>query len=311
MKPLKLTMKAFGPYAGTQEVDFRGLDKAGLFLIYGPTGSGKTTLLDAVTFALYGRTSGERAGEQMRCQYADEGTETEVVLEFSVGDTTYKVRRKPRQTRPKKRGEGLTESLAEAELWNVTAGELAASSPNDVEEEVKRLIGFEVDQFKQVILLPQGKFDELLSARSDRREELLQVIFGTSVFERVQERLREKAGELKTRREAVLQRQSGVLSQYQVEDPAGLDELITAMKMSVAGLQEEAQTLKKAYETADTVFRQAEKEDHFGHHRMHCRPAGRFLCGRSLRTRPFLGPRHRGTGLKRSVLGQGRDPGRG
>jgi len=261
MKPLHLEMKAFGPYSGTQKVDFRPLDKAGLFLIYGPTGAGKTTLLDAMAFALYGRTSSERAGEQMRCQYADEGTETEVTFEFSVGGGIYKAWRKPRQTRLKKKGEGLTEAMAEAGLWNMTTGELIASSPTDMEEKVKKLIGFEVDQFKQVILLPQGKFDELLSAKSERREELLQIIFGTAVFERVQDRLREKCGELKGRREGVLQKQSGVLSQYDVKDTGELEGLMKELRTGIAGLQAEIGDLRKSHEAADLAFRQAEKED--------------------------------------------------
>jgi len=261
MKPLHLEMKAFGPYPGNQEVDFRPLDKAGLFLIYGPTGAGKTTLLDAMAFALYGRTSSERAGEQMRCQYADEGTETEVTFEFSVGGDIYKAWRKPRQTRLKKKGEGLTEAVAEAGLWNVTAGELIAGSASDMEEEVKKLIGFEVDQFKQVILLPQGKFDELLSAKSERREELLQIIFGTVVYERIQDRLRERCGELKSRREGVLQKQGGVLSQYDVKDAGALEGFMRELRTGISGLQEEIKDLKKSHEAADLAFRQAEKED--------------------------------------------------
>ena len=261
MKPLRVEMKAFGPYPGTQEVDFRPLDKAGLFLIYGPTGAGKTTILDAMAFALYGRTSSERAGEQMRCQYADGGTETEVTFEFSVRSDVYKAWRKPRQTRLKKKGEGLTEAMAEAGLWNVTAGELIASSPSDMEEEVKKLIGFEVDQFKQVILLPQGKFDELLSAKSERREELLQIIFGTAIYERIQDRLRERCGELKSRREGVLQRQSGVLSQYDVKDAGALEGLMKELRTGISGLQEEIKDLKKSHEAADLAFRQAEKEE--------------------------------------------------
>ena len=121
MKPIKLIINAFGPYAGTQVIDFTELGERTFFLIHGPTGSGKTTILDAICFALYGDTSGaERKGEQMRSGHADMAEPTEITFDFAIGSDSYRILRYPEQERPKKRGAGTTTMTANATLWKRT-----------------------------------------------------------------------------------------------------------------------------------------------------------------------------------------------
>ena len=122
MRPRRLAMKAFGPFADREVIRFDDLGEDPLFLIHGPTGAGKTTILDAICFALYGETTGaEREGKHMRNDLADPRTRTEVVLDFELAGRCYRIRRIPEQERPKSRGEGMTEQKPEAQLWQVEA----------------------------------------------------------------------------------------------------------------------------------------------------------------------------------------------
>ena len=122
MTPLTLTMQAFGPFAGSETIDFTALGRSPLFLINGPTGAGKSSILDAICFALYGQTTGnERDPAQMRCDQADATLLTEVMLDFRLRGVDYRVRRVPQQERPKARGEGTTTHNAEARLWRLKA----------------------------------------------------------------------------------------------------------------------------------------------------------------------------------------------
>lgn len=215
MKPLVLTMQAFGPFAGRERVDFKRLGEGALFLIHGPTGAGKTTLLDALCFALYGDTSGgERDARAMRSDHAAAELETEVELEFALGAERYRVTRKPAQLRPRQRGEGLTQAQPKAQLDRYTGGEWKslATQPGKVTEAVRGLLGFDSAQFRQVIVLPQGRFRELLTAGSGEREEILKTLFRTQVCEALTERLKDRARaleaagrETQTRRDTLLQ----------------------------------------------------------------------------------------------------------
>lgn len=220
MKPLRLLLRAFGPYADEQIVDFRQLGGRSLFLIHGPTGSGKTTILDAICFALYGDTSGaEREGRQMRSDHADPSVLTEVTLDFSLGAESFRVTRRPEQQRAKKRGGGTTLERAQAFLWRRTGtsddaeeGTLLATQWSKVTEEIERLFGFRSDQFRQVVILPQGQFRRLLMANSKEREEILEVLFRTEFYRHIEERLKQSAKELsdqiceaRTKQRAILQ----------------------------------------------------------------------------------------------------------
>ncbi len=216
MRPLKLVMQAFGPYAGVQEIDFSPALRHGLFLVHGPTGSGKTAILDAMSFALYGDTSGgERRGEDMRSHHAAPDLPTRVIFDFALGDEFYRVSRSPRQMRPKKRGEGMTQMDPEAVLWRIdpaTGGKTPlATRPSEVNDRMEVLIGFGADQFRQVVMLPQGLFRRFLVAGSADRQKILASLFRTGRFRALEEALKaaarqaeERLADMRTRREEIL-----------------------------------------------------------------------------------------------------------
>ena len=169
MKLLKLIFSAFGPYLGKEVLDFADLQGRSFFLIHGPTGAGKTTILDTICFALYGDASGEnREAKMLRSDNADIGQMTEVEFTFSLGQALYKVWRAPEQQRPKKRGEGTTLSTADALLYKINGSEekLLVQGYTNVTGEIEKLLGFKSNQFRQVVLLPQGEFRRLLLANS-------------------------------------------------------------------------------------------------------------------------------------------------
>ncbi|OAJ92646.1 AAA family ATPase [Vibrio bivalvicida] len=195
MKPIKLTMQAFGPFAKTEQIDFTQLGSNPLFLINGPTGSGKTSILDAICFALYGETTGnERQGIQMRCDQAATNLLTEVTLEFSLNGKQYRVTRAPEQEAPKARGEGMTTRKHTASLYEITDDEvLITSKTAQVKNEVALLLGLNETQFRQVMVLPQGKFRELLLASSKEREAIFGQLFQTDVYKKIEFALKDKA----------------------------------------------------------------------------------------------------------------------
>lgn len=219
MKPLLLTMSAFGPYAGTQILDFTELGERTFFLVHGPTGSGKTTILDAICFALYGDTSGaQRDGKQMRSDHAEPSVPTEITFDFVVGLKLYRIKRNPDQERPKKRGEGLTVMPSNATLWQRTGlfrdaneGHVLASGWGKVTEAVETLLGFKSSQFRQVVMLPQGEFRRLLNADSRERQVILEALFRTELYRRIEEALKASAKELTDNFKRLSERKAWVL----------------------------------------------------------------------------------------------------
>lgn len=201
MRPLHLILSAFGPYATQQALDFRELGDRSFFLIHGPTGAGKTSILDGICFALYGDASGTtRNSKSMRSDHADLSIPTVVEFEFSIGTAQYRVKRWPEQERPRKRGAGTTIELSNAELFSLTSEgevELLATGWSDVTKKVETLLGFKSEQFRQVVLLPQGDFRKLLTATSSERQEIMQTLFKTDMYRIIEERLKSKAQELK------------------------------------------------------------------------------------------------------------------
>ncbi|MBP2650636.1 MAG: ATPase involved in repair [Firmicutes bacterium] len=204
MKPIVLSITAFGPYAGVEKVDFRRMGERSFFLINGPTGAGKTTILDAMCFALFGRTSGEiREGKAMRSDYVDPAVTTEVVFDFSLGLECYRVRRVPEQEVLKKRGVGTTKLSPSATLWQRTGlvndqdeGKVLANDWRRVTDAAESLLGFKYEQFRQVVMLPQGDFRKLLLAGSKDRENILATLFQTELYRRVEEYFKLSAKEL-------------------------------------------------------------------------------------------------------------------
>lgn len=199
MRPLKLTISAFGPYADRTEIDFDRLGTAGLYLITGDTGAGKTTLFDAITFALYGEASGEsREAGMFRSKYALPSVPTSVELIFSCGGREYTVRRNPEYTRPKTRGEGVTTERAGAEL-HFDDGRVLTKR-KEVDSAVSEILGMGREQFARIAMIAQGDFMKLLLASTDERKNIFRRLFHTDLYRRLQERLREEAAELKEER---------------------------------------------------------------------------------------------------------------
>jgi exonuclease SbcC len=190
----RLRITAFGPFGGTQDVDFDELSAAGLFLLHGPTGAGKTSVLDAVSYALYGGVPGARQGGQtLRSDHADPRTPTEVVLEFTAGGRRLEITRRPEQPRPRKRGEGFTRDRAHSLLREHTGGswQPLSSSHQEIGEEIGQLLGMSREQFCQVVLLPQGDFARFLRSDAESRGRLLGRLFDTRRFAALEERLTE------------------------------------------------------------------------------------------------------------------------
>lgn len=186
MKPLKLRMSAFGPYGGLEEIDFDCFGGRGLFLITGDTGAGKTSIFNAITYALYGKTNDDRGPDTIRSHFADPGTRTFVELTFEHKDVRYTIVRSPDQMRPKRRGEGFTKEPASAEIsW----GGGVVTKSTEVNAKVSEILGIEFAQWKQVAMLAQGQFRELLDCSTDAREKVFRNIFSTECVKRFQDNL--------------------------------------------------------------------------------------------------------------------------
>ena len=195
MRPVKLTMSAFGPYAGRTVLDLDELGTGGLYLICGDTGAGKTTIFDAITFALYGTASGENRDTSMfRSKYASPETPTEVELTFTNGGKTYTVRRVPSYERPKTRGTGTTKQIAEAEL-HLPNGRVVTKT-GEVDAAVRDILGVDRAQFMQIAMIAQGDFRKLLFAPTDERVKIFRQIFRTGLYQKLQEKLKSEAGKL-------------------------------------------------------------------------------------------------------------------
>ena len=194
MRPLKIVMSAFGPYAGRVEVDMSALGEEGLYLITGDTGAGKTTIFDAITFALYGEPSGGiREVDGLRSKYAADSTPTEVELTFLSGGKTYFIRRNPAYMRPSKRGDGFTERKAEAAL--TLSGGTLLTRRSDVDSKIVEILGINRVQFMQIAMIAQGDFLRLLNAGTEERQKIFRDIFRTSNFKTLQDELRAAASE--------------------------------------------------------------------------------------------------------------------
>jgi DNA repair protein SbcC/Rad50 len=203
MRPHRLSLTAFGAFAGTEEVRFDDLE--GLFLLHGETGAGKTTLLDAIAFAFYGKVPGERGkAKRLRSDHAAADVRTEVRLEATIGGRRLRITRRPEQERPRRSGTGTAKEHASVILEEASAcgeWEVKSTRIGEADAEILTLMGMSADQFFQVVLLPQGQFAQFLHAGAEARAELLQKLFGTDRFRAVENWLAERR---RTTKDAVM-----------------------------------------------------------------------------------------------------------
>lgn len=266
-----LTVTAFGPFAGTETIDLDRLSQAGLFLLAGPTGSGKTTLLDAICFALFGETTGEgqvaaavdgRSGAELRSTSARAEDRTRVVLEFSVGGCDWRMERGPDHDRPKKRG-GTTREAASAVLSRRTPDgdwEPVATKLREVAEKVRDVTGFTADQFRRVVIIPQGRFRDVLISTADVREALLERIFGTGLYERFEEIVAQTQRDALREREQVALERERLLADLDVapfDDQTVATRLAADLEVAGAAAADAAAAVAAARQRAEATARAA------------------------------------------------------
>lgn len=200
MRPLKITMSAFGPYAGEVTLDMQKLGKSGIYLITGDTGAGKTTIFDAISYALYGEASGNyRENTTLRSKYASADTPTFVELEFEYNNEIYKINRNPEYPRPNKRGEGFTKQRAEAKIF--MPDNSVITNIKEVTAKVEEIIGINKNQFSQIAMIAQGDFRKLLNCETNERSKIFRKIFKTEPYHNIEIKLSILFNELKRNRE--------------------------------------------------------------------------------------------------------------
>ncbi len=243
MRPLRLTMTAFGPFAGTEVVNFTEALDAGIFGIYGETGAGKTTIFDGISFALFGQSSGaERTAEDLVCHHAHATDVTKVKLVFDLGNRRYVVWRVPAQSRAARRGEGVVSQAHEAYLFDATGmslEEITEDAPGSVLAEkkvsqvdalIEELLGYDAAQFRQIVLLPQGDFRKILTARNDERSPILKRLFDVSLYEEFSDRIKRDAAALHRKiSDERLRRDTHLAGQSEEELAAEIDSMIVGI----------------------------------------------------------------------------------
>ena len=250
MKPLKLTMSAFGSYAGKNVIDFTG-QQQGIFLITGDTGAGKTTIFDAITYALYNQTSGgERNGNMMRSQYAQPETETYVELEFLYRGQTYCVRRNPdyKITKTLKNGRIREQKVPHSVELTLPYGTVFPEKKNATDAKIIEILGLTADQFSQIVMIAQGDFLKLLYTKSDERKMIFSKLFRTDIYWKIQENLRRKSMEMDERIQendrAFEQEKSRIIPLSESEE-LPLDELVERLRERLKDALKE-QNLRRA-----------------------------------------------------------------
>ena len=251
MRPERLRLSAFGPYAGQEDLDFSALGNHTLFLICGPTGAGKSTILDAMCYALYGKTSGAvRSGEDLRSNYVGYDRKTYVEFDFAIGNRHYRIYRSPTQLLERQKGDSSkpVEHKGKADFYEIDeeGREKAHITSKGVDSAVEKLLGVGLEQFRQIILLPQGDFRKLLLADSSDRQKIMEQLFQTGIYLAFEKRLQEETQKLKT--------------EYSRGELQRTTLLETCRSESEEELEKQTETNEKILKEKETEFMQADKE---------------------------------------------------
>ncbi|HEX5242253.1 MAG TPA: SMC family ATPase [Tepidisphaeraceae bacterium] len=248
MKPLRLLVHAFGPYAGELALDFADLKGRTFFLINGPTGSGKTSILDAICFALYGQSStADRQPRQLRSDYADASIPTDVRLEFEIGDARYRVERSLEFERSSRKGGGRVTRPGEATLWKIEeSNSVLASGLEKVTQKIESIIGCNVAQFRQVVMLPQGRFQEFLMSRSADRQKILESLFGVHLYAQIEAALKEAAEDSKKKIDVMRRGMNDLLVSIDSSNIAQAKAAFTARETELEALFQQTAVLRIA-----------------------------------------------------------------
>ena len=262
MKPLKLTLSAFGPYAGETVIDFTQLGGQGLFLVTGDTGAGKTTIFDGITFALYGETSGGvREASMLRSKYAKPETPTYAEYIFEYKDAVYTVRRSPDYERPKTRGTGMTTQKGEA-LLTFSDGRAPVTKLKEVNQAVTELIGLDMKQFTQIAMIAQGDFRKLLLADTEERSNIFRKLFHTGIYKVIQEKLKLEAGGLDKAYKELLRsiRQYTEQVRYSTENPLGQQWAVMEKNGFEGNLEEGLEILEQFLKADKDIWKALNKQ---------------------------------------------------
>lgn len=267
MRPLYIKISAFGPYAGTVELNMDKLGDSGLYLITGDTGAGKTTIFDAITFALYAQASGEnRESYMLRSKYADDDTPTEIVMDFLCNGKKYRVKRNPEYERPAKRGAGTVRQKAEAEL--ICPDGKIITRTKEVTEAITEIVGVDCNQFSQIAMIAQGDFLKLLLANTAERQEIFREIFKTKFYRRIQEEIRNSAAasakEYEFMKQSLQQHIDGIRGDCDINLPVCeiielLIKLIQEDELIEKSKGEELEKIEKNIEEINVILSKAEE----------------------------------------------------
>lgn len=254
MKPEILTICAFGPYQKKVCLDFSILSEQPFFLIHGATGAGKTSIFDAICYALYGEAATEaRTPRMLRNREAGPEVDTYVDLTFCVRDTHWHIRRNPEYMRKAKRGTGLARQAPEVVLERLEDGRVAESWTRDgeVQARIVRLLGFQCKQFRQVVLLPQGEFRRFLMADTSARKEIMKVLFNTEIYQKLEDKLKEKAAELSKSYDGIAEKQRLYLAEANAKDEEEFAALLAAREQQTAALVKRTAALQSRKEACE------------------------------------------------------------